>query len=91
MDVCEVHTAVTINDRREKNSVYADKMNPLMDCWGIFVRSTEHRKVKIYVVGMLGWAPPHFRKPRVKSWNSKNSVHDGIKHCIGKKMRQNFR
>ncbi|KRY46483.1 hypothetical protein T03_330 [Trichinella britovi] len=55
------------------------QMNPLMDSWGIFVRSTEHRKVKIYVVGLLGWAPPHFRKPRVKSWNSKNSVHDGIK------------
>ncbi|KRY07803.1 hypothetical protein T12_2203 [Trichinella patagoniensis] len=23
----------------------------------------------MYVVGMLGWASPHFRKPRVKSWN----------------------
>ncbi|KRZ49288.1 hypothetical protein T02_12893 [Trichinella nativa] len=89
MDVCEVHTAVTIIDRREKNSVYADKFSNLIKM-GIFVRSTEHRKVKIYVVELLGWAPPHFRKPRVKSWNSKNSVHDGIKHCIGKKCDKIF-
>ncbi|KRY07807.1 hypothetical protein T12_4651, partial [Trichinella patagoniensis] len=44
----------------------------------------------MYVVGLLGWAPPHVRKTRVKSWKSKNSAHDGIKHCIGKKCDKIF-
>ncbi|KRX69097.1 hypothetical protein T06_9535 [Trichinella sp. T6] len=39
-----------------------------MDCWGFFVRFTEHRKVK----------------------SSKNSVRNGIKHCIGKKCDKIF-
>ncbi|KRX75423.1 hypothetical protein T02_2667 [Trichinella nativa] len=54
----------------------------------IFVRSTEHRKVKIYVVGLLGWAPPHSRKTRLKSWDSKNSVHDGIKFLLAEKFNK---
>ncbi|KRX12645.1 hypothetical protein T07_808 [Trichinella nelsoni] len=70
------------------NTTISDKctINPLMDCWveptpgGIFVRSTKHRKVKMYVVGLLGWAHPTLEKHATK-----NAVHDGIKPSIGKK------
>ncbi|KRY11167.1 hypothetical protein T12_10669 [Trichinella patagoniensis] len=38
----------------------------------------------MYVVRLLGWAPPHYKK------NSKNSVHDGIKPFIGKIYDKSF-
>ncbi|KRX68117.1 hypothetical protein T06_1613 [Trichinella sp. T6] len=50
----------------------------------------EHRKVKRYVVGLLGQIAPHFRKTRLKNWESKNSLHDCIKPFIGKKCDKIF-